>query len=141
MMLVNLSLTYFRVSAFVHRSFEPILRLLHVTHTTECQLWAAWALANLTRVYRKFFLLFPTCQHSCVNNLEITGMCLFFSSAEKYVMILVKEGGLDLLRSLQTEDQDVIEFAKITLQQSETFLSIAASQPSSAATNNNNKQM
>lgn len=40
-----------------YRSFEPILALLKVQHTPECQHWAAWALANLTSVYRKYFLL------------------------------------------------------------------------------------
>jgi Zyg-11 family protein len=35
-----------------YRSFEPILRLLSVNEPV-CQLWASWALANLTRVYRK----------------------------------------------------------------------------------------
>ena len=39
------------------RSFEPIIRLLKVNHTPECQHWAVWALANLTKVYRKFFSL------------------------------------------------------------------------------------
>ena len=33
-----------------YRSFEPIIRLLRVSHTPECQLWAIWALANLTKV-------------------------------------------------------------------------------------------
>jgi Zyg-11 family protein len=33
-----------------YRSFEPILRLIKVTHTPECQHWAVWALANLTSV-------------------------------------------------------------------------------------------
>ena len=32
-----------------YRSFEPILRLVKVVHTPQCQHWAAWALANLTR--------------------------------------------------------------------------------------------
>lgn len=36
-----------------YRSFKPILRLLHVSHTVQCRLWAAWALANLTTVYRE----------------------------------------------------------------------------------------
>lgn len=36
------------------RSFEPILYLSKVYHTPECQHWAIWALANLTRVYRKY---------------------------------------------------------------------------------------
>jgi len=31
-----------------YRSLEPIISLLTVSHTPECQLWATWALANLT---------------------------------------------------------------------------------------------
>lgn len=37
-----------------YRSFEPILQLAQVKHTPECAHWAAWALANLTKVYRKY---------------------------------------------------------------------------------------
>lgn len=37
-----------------YRSFEPILYLVKVYHTPECQQWAVWALANLTTVYRKY---------------------------------------------------------------------------------------
>ena len=33
-----------------YRSFEPIIRLLRVSHTPQCQHWAVWALANLTKV-------------------------------------------------------------------------------------------
>lgn len=36
-----------------YRSFLPLLRLLDVYHTPQCQHWAVWALANLTTVYRK----------------------------------------------------------------------------------------
>lgn len=36
-----------------YRSFEPILQLAKVRHTPQCQHWAIWALANLTKVYRK----------------------------------------------------------------------------------------
>lgn len=36
-----------------YRSFEPILRLVRVHHTPECQHWAVWALANLTHVDSK----------------------------------------------------------------------------------------
>merc|ERR1712059_10037 len=32
-----------------YRSLCPIIDLLSVKHTTECQLWATWAIANLTR--------------------------------------------------------------------------------------------
>lgn len=45
-----------------YRSFEPILNLVRVYHTPECQHWAVWALANLTKVYRKYkVLLFRNC--------------------------------------------------------------------------------
>ena len=37
-----------------YRSFEPILRLVRVSHTPQCQHWAIWALANLTNVDGKF---------------------------------------------------------------------------------------
>lgn len=36
-----------------YRSFEPILYLVKIYETPECQHWAIWALANLTKVYRK----------------------------------------------------------------------------------------
>ncbi|CAH0547370.1 unnamed protein product [Brassicogethes aeneus] len=54
-----------------YRSFEPILYLVKVYHTPECQYWAVWALANLTKVY-----------------------------PEKYCSLIEKEGGLDLLKKL-----------------------------------------
>jgi len=38
-----------------YRSFEPILRLVRSAHhTPQCQHWAVWALANLTRVDREY---------------------------------------------------------------------------------------
>jgi Zyg-11 family protein len=54
-----------------YRSFEPILYLVKVYHTPECQKWAVWALANLTKVY-----------------------------PEKYCSLIEKEGGLVLLQEL-----------------------------------------
>ena len=57
-------------------------------------------------------------------------------------MILVKEGGLDLLRTLETQDEDVSSFAKTTLSQSEAFLSspaAAAAAAAAASTASNNK--
>ena len=52
---------YFLLSLFLnlfspyYRSFKPILRLLESCDAPASQYWAAWALANLTKVYRKFF--------------------------------------------------------------------------------------
>uniref|UniRef100_A0A0K2TYN5 Protein zer-1 homolog n=1 Tax=Lepeophtheirus salmonis TaxID=72036 RepID=A0A0K2TYN5_LEPSM len=40
-----------------YRSFEPILRLVNVHHTPQCQHWAMWALANLTFVDNKYCAL------------------------------------------------------------------------------------
>lgn len=38
-----------------YRSFEPILGLIRCYHTPQCQHWAVWALANLTKVSRHSF--------------------------------------------------------------------------------------
>ncbi|XP_071445512.1 protein zer-1 homolog [Hetaerina americana] len=59
-----------------YRSFEPIIYLLQVYHTPECQHWAVWALANLTRVY-------PT----------------------KYCSLVEAEGGLALLKEVMTHGE------------------------------------
>ena len=40
-----------------YRSFEPILRLVRVNHTPQCQHWAIWALANLTKVDCKILII------------------------------------------------------------------------------------
>ncbi|CAL8113664.1 unnamed protein product [Orchesella dallaii] len=82
-----------------YRSFEPILRLLRIAHTRECQLWAAWALANLTRVY-----------------------------PEKYVPLVEKENGLPPLNDLLSEPgeesqihENVKKYARITLRNVDEF--------------------
>lgn len=59
-----------------YRSFLPLLRLLDVYHTPECQHWAVWALANLTSVY-----------------------------PNKYCELLVKEGGLEKLNNLKLDSR------------------------------------
>ncbi|XP_026808471.1 protein zer-1 homolog [Rhopalosiphum maidis] len=57
-----------------YRSFEPILQLAQVRHTPQCAHWAAWALANLTKVY-----------------------------PEKYCSIVIAEGGLRIMSELLEE--------------------------------------
>lgn len=57
-----------------YRSFLPLLRLLDVYHTPECQHWAVWALANLTQVY-----------------------------PNKYCSLVEAEGGLEKLNNLLTD--------------------------------------
>lgn len=46
-----------------YRSFGPLLRLLDVYHTPPCQHWAAWALANLTKVYCTHAILILVTNH------------------------------------------------------------------------------
>ena len=52
-------------------SFAPIIRLLGSSHTPECQLWAVWALANLSTV-----------------------------SPDKYCQLVEEEGGLGLVEEM-----------------------------------------
>ncbi|XP_074038532.1 protein zer-1 homolog isoform X2 [Leptinotarsa decemlineata] len=78
-----------------YRSFEPILYLVQVYHTPECQQWAVWALANLTRVY-----------------------------PEKYCTLVEKEGGLRLLQELLLQRAPSFrlrELAAIVLQNCRTY--------------------
>lgn len=89
-----------------YRSFEPILRLLTMDHTPECQYWAVWALANLTRVY-----------------------------AEKYCRLLKEENGFQALADLvaRVTHPKVKHFAKIALEGSVEFIDrnalVAGDQP------------
>ena len=66
-----------------YRSFEPILRLVMVTHTPQCQQWAVWALANLTR------------------------------TDTKYCRLIESEGGLKLLEELINSNTSPAPYAKI----------------------------
>eukprot|EP00092_Neocalanus_flemingeri_P107396 GFUD01137841.1.p1 GENE.GFUD01137841.1~~GFUD01137841.1.p1 ORF type:complete len:763 (+),score=248.66 GFUD01137841.1:337-2625(+) len=63
-----------------YRSFSPIIRLAGVSHTPECQLWAIWALANLTTV-----------------------------TPEKYCKLVVQEGGLSLVEEMLNENSDQVK--------------------------------
>lgn len=54
-----------------YRSFLPLLRLVDIYHTPQCQHWAVWALANLTTVY-----------------------------PHKYCILVIREGGLEKLNTL-----------------------------------------
>lgn len=59
-----------------YRSFEPLLRLLDVYHTPQCQHWSVWALANLTNV-----------------------------NPDKYCKLLLKEGGPEKLTALMSDSR------------------------------------
>ena len=63
-----------------YRSFAPIIRLAGVSHTPECQLWAVWALANLTTV-----------------------------TPEKYCSLVVAEGGLALVEEMLNDNSDQVK--------------------------------
>lgn len=66
-----------------YRSFEPILRLVRVTHTPQCQHWAVWALANLTRV------------------------------DSKYCRLVEVEGGLSLLEELINSNVPMVSYPRV----------------------------
>ena len=73
-----------------YKSFEPILRLLRVSHTPQCQHWAVWALANVTQV-----------------------------DSDKYCSLVEQEGGLVLLEEIINSNlpirpyQSIIELASV----------------------------
>ncbi|CAH0392441.1 unnamed protein product [Bemisia tabaci] len=58
-----------------YRSFHPILRLAQTHHIPQCQHWAVWALANLTKVY-----------------------------PDKYCSLVEQEGGIEILQKLINDD-------------------------------------
>jgi len=66
-----------------YRSFSPIIHLVGVSHTPECQLWAVWALANLTTV-----------------------------TPEKYCHLVEQEGGITMLDQVETSLEQVKELAR-----------------------------
>lgn len=67
-----------------YRSFEPIMYLVQVYHTPECQHWAVWALANLTRVY-----------------------------PAKYCSLVEAEGGLTLLEEVMTHREPYLRIKEL----------------------------
>ncbi|ENN81456.1 protein zer-1 homolog [Dendroctonus ponderosae] len=69
-----------------YRSFEPILYLVKVYHTPECQRWALWALANLTTVY-----------------------------PDKYCHLVEKEGGILLLKDVVDHPEAAIEIKQLAM--------------------------
>ncbi|XP_076359935.1 protein zer-1 homolog isoform X1 [Tachypleus tridentatus] len=78
-----------------YRSFEPILRLLHVDHTPEAHHWAVWALANLTRVY-----------------------------PEKYCSLIKSENGIELLEKLLQNPvccKKIKDLANMVIEQCKSF--------------------
>ena len=60
-----------------YRSLSPILNMAKVDHTLECKLWAVWALANLTTVMQ-----------------------------EEYCMLVVEEGGLEVVEEIILNHQN-----------------------------------
>ena len=87
-------------------------------HTSECQYWAVWALANLTRVYCKYTLLPFFCCSSFVNYFILS------LPAEKYCRLLKEENGFQALEDLiqRTSNAKVRLFAKIALEESINYL-------------------
>jgi Zyg-11 family protein len=118
---VNHSSSYSFYRFVFKRSFEPILRLLNMDHTPQCQYWAVWALANLTRVYGKILLFVPF----FLSEMPILLFSnLMFIIAEKYCRLLKEENGFQILEKLvaRTVDDKVRRFAKNALEGSIEYL-------------------
>ena len=71
-----------------YRSFAPIICLAGVSHTPQCQMWAVWALANLTSV-----------------------------TPEKYCRLVVQEGGLDLMEELLNDNSEQVRTSMAQVRQ------------------------
>ncbi|XP_003702430.1 protein zer-1 homolog [Megachile rotundata] len=67
-----------------YRSFLPLLRLLDIYHTPQCQHWAVWALANLTTVY-----------------------------PHKYCILVMREDGLEKLDTLTSDPRPYERIKKL----------------------------
>ena len=63
-----------------YRSFAPIIALAGVSHTPQCQMWAVWALANLTTV-----------------------------TPEKYCKLVREEGGITLVEEILNQNSEQVE--------------------------------
>ncbi|XP_050073935.1 protein zer-1 homolog [Anopheles maculipalpis] len=95
-----------------YRSFEPILGLIRCYHTPQCQHWAIWALANLTKVY-------PT----------------------KYCRVVEQEHGIELLQELIDHPQPyprLKELAQIVLTHCRNLSEPMSGTMTGAINNNNN---
>lgn len=78
-----------------YRSFEPILGLISCSHTPACQIWAVWALANLTQV--SLFSIICIHLYSFITILND-----LFSQVypDKYCKLVEDENGIKLLMDL-----------------------------------------
>ncbi|VVD02799.1 unnamed protein product [Leptidea sinapis] len=78
-----------------YRSLRPILALLRVTHTPLCQIWASFALANLT-----------------------------FVSPNKYCKLFIDEGGLDIVHQVlqSVQNVDVLLHSRILVQNCSSYM-------------------
>ena len=67
-----------------YRSFAPIISLAGVSSTPQCQMWAVWALANLTSV-----------------------------TPEKYCRLVVLEGGLTLMEEILNQNSQQVRTSMV----------------------------
>lgn len=96
-----------------YRSFEPILGLLRCYHTPECQLWAIWALANLTNVS-----VYVCKAPHWINCYSFIALQMAQVYPNKYSSLVVEENGLELLNELlnhPTPNHNIKSLAQIVL--------------------------
>jgi len=69
----NISNSIELIVAICCRSFQPILRLVPMNEAPQVQLWAVWALCNLTKVNSKFYV-------ACFNTFFGISIDVFFQT-------------------------------------------------------------
>lgn len=74
-----------------YRSFEPILGLIKCYETPACQIWAVWALANLTKVSAR------TLGIHLQKNANVFSLQVY---PDKYCKLVEQENGIKLLMDL-----------------------------------------
>lgn len=108
-----------------YRSFEPILGLVRCYETPECQHWAVWALANLTKVildtFRSYFISYSIFMLSpfffCYISINIQVYPL------KYCRLVQEEHGIELLKELLEHDkpnEHIKDLAKMVIENCES---------------------
>lgn len=98
-----------------YRSFEPILGLIKCFDTPACQLWAVWALANLTKVSFKDIVF---------DEIFLNFNIFLQVYPQKYCRLVEEEHGIplleDLINHMETCDK-LKELAQMVLDQCESL--------------------
>lgn len=89
-----------------YRSMEPIFRLVRCFHQPQCQHWAVWALANLTKVSEGAIAndRWELCVNCCFLLILFSWLLCLFGAFQvypnKYCHLVESENGIELLQEV-----------------------------------------